>query len=195
MLGRLSLSVGGARRSLAATPGGRSRMTVSGGASVARSELLAAAVVAAQASEEVCGAGGCAAAALWGCQSAAATHSLTASAGARRLPRLLQSTHAFQSSLSSNVYAVSHGIRSPKARVAGSSSTRLFAPSSNITAREHPSQRACVRPSVIGAAWKLHAHREEPKAGRARRAPTQTSEAATRRRRDDSEQTTYKQEG
>ena len=41
-------------------------MTVSGGASVARSELLAAAVVAAQASEEVCGAGGCAAAALGG---------------------------------------------------------------------------------------------------------------------------------
>ena len=66
MLGRLSLSVGGARRSLAATPGGRSRMTVSGGASVARSELLAAAVVAAQASEEVCGARGYAAAALGG---------------------------------------------------------------------------------------------------------------------------------
>ena len=133
--------------------------------------------------------------ALGGAKSAAATRSLTAPAGARQPLRLLQATHAFQSSLSSNVYAVSHGIRSPKARVAGSSSTRLFAPSSNITAREHPSQRACVRPSVIGAAWKLHAHREEPKAGRARRAPTQTSEAATRRRRDDSEQTTYKQEG
>ena len=41
-------------------------MTVSGGASVARSELLAAAVVAAQASEEVCGARGYAAAALGG---------------------------------------------------------------------------------------------------------------------------------
>ena len=90
VFGRLSLSVGGARRTLTAVPGGARGRPACGGAPVARSELLAAAVVAAQASEEVCGAGGCAAAALWGCQSAAASNSLSPPQVPRRPSRLLQ---------------------------------------------------------------------------------------------------------
>ena len=104
---------------VAVAPGGRSRPAGGGGAPVARSESLAAAVVAAQASEEVCGAGGRAAAAFGGAKA------LLLHTRLRRLPvlasrcvfcsRLMRS----KSSLSSNVYAVSHGIRSPKALVAG----------------------------------------------------------------------------
>ena len=71
-------------------PESRSRAAGGGGAPAARLEPLAAAVVAAQASEEVCGAGGCAAAALWGCQSAAASNSLSPPQVPRRPSRLLQ---------------------------------------------------------------------------------------------------------
>ena len=127
MFGRLSLSVGGARRSLAAAPGGRSTTAGGGGAPVARLRRRAAAVMAAQASEEVCGARGCAAAALGRGQSAAATHSLTASAGARRPLRSMQSIGVVSVVSVTNVYAVSHGIRSPKARVAGLTWARFLA--------------------------------------------------------------------
>ena len=138
---------------VAAAPGGRSSAAGGGGAPAARLERRAAAAVAAQASEEFCGAGGCAAAALGGAKSAASTHSLTAPAGARRLPRLLQSTHAFQSSLSSNVYAVSHGTRSPK-RSSPSTSSLACLPQLQNHAREHLSRRKRVQPAVMGVVWK-----------------------------------------
>ena len=75
---------------MAAAPGGRlesGRWRRSASSSLG---VLAAAVVAAQASEEVCGAGGRAAAALWGCQSAAASNSLSPPQVPRRPSRLLQ---------------------------------------------------------------------------------------------------------
>ena len=165
MFGRLSLSVGGARRSLAAAPGGRSTTAGGGGAPVARLRRRAAAVMAAQASEEVCGAGGCAAAALGGAKSAAATHSLTASAGARRPPRLCSRLMRSKSSLSSNVYAVSHGIRSPKARVAGQSSLACLP---QVQVEDDPSRRRLAFPALMGVVWKLHAHRERKNALRRR---------------------------
>ena len=140
-------------------PGGRSSAAGGGGAPAASSERRAAAVVAAQASEEVCGAGGCAATSLGRCQSAAATHSLTASAGARQPLRLLQSTHAFQRRLSLNVYAVSHGTRSPKALVAVQAGPRLLVEAN----RAHPSRRTRARPGLIGVLWRHralhHTHR------------------------------------
>ena len=112
-VGRLSRSaalVGLWRR----RPGGRSSAAGGGGAPAASSERRAAAVVAAQASEEVCGASGCAAAAT-PVQMPLLLHT--------RLPRLpvlagrcvlLLSTRSVQSSLPSNVYAVSHGAWCPK---------------------------------------------------------------------------------
>ena len=131
------LSVGGARRSLAAALGG-SGAAGGGGAPAASSERRATAVVAAQASEDVCGAGGCAAAALGGAKGAAATHSLTASAGARRLPRRLQSV-GFVSKVSvSSLRAASHGALTPKRARCQSRSSSLFALGQNHRTRRTP---------------------------------------------------------
>ena len=171
-VGRLSRSaalVGLWRR----RPGGRSSAAGGGGAPAAHLERLAAAVVAAQASEEVCGAGGCAATSLGRCQSAAATHSLTASAGACQPLRLLQSTHAFQRRLSLNVYAVSHGTRSPKALVAVQAGPRLLVEAK--IERTHPAAHAPVQDSseysgstghrsARLAAARRHTHRKRRKA-------------------------------
>ena len=95
----------------------------------------------------------------WRCQSAAATHSLTAPAGARRPQRLRRRLMRSKTSLSSNVYAVSHGAWSPKARVAGNTRLACLPQLQN----QHPSLRTRVHPAVIGVVWKLHAHRETEK--------------------------------
>ena len=160
MFGRLSLSVGGARRTLTAVPGGARGRPACGGAPVARSELLAAAVVAAQASEEVCGAGGRAAAALWGCQSAAASNSLSPPQVPRRPSRLLQFrrlllrgplTHVF-----SNTHCVARLLFQPRCRRPAKWAT-------DAASRAHPSRHTRAHPGLIGVLWKhraLHrAHR------------------------------------
>jgi len=192
VFGRLSLSVG-VRRSLAAGPESRSSVAGGGRAPAARLKRRAVAVVAAQASEEVCGASGRAATSLGRCQSAAATHSLTASAGARWPLRLLPSTHAFQRRLSSNVYAVSHGARCPK-RVSLYLSLLACLGRAQIEAPVPPHTRPSrTHRSTLEAQGSASLTRHAT----GRRAPAYKNKPPhrPRRRRDDSEQTTYKQEG
>ena len=128
-------------------------------------------------------------------QSAAATHSLTASAGARRPMRCNQSIGLVSNVSVSSLHAASHGALPPKARSLFAKLARLFGRAIGA----HPSRRTRARPGLIGVLWRYsalrHAHSERDWPPRAGNTHTNVRKPPRRRRRDDSEQTTYKQEG
>ena len=177
MFGRPSLSVGGARRSLAAAPGGaleRGRRRRS-----ARSELGATS----GRSGRCAGLGGglrgrrvrsdVARAVPKRCCSSLAYRACWCSPAAA----LLHSIGLVSKASASSLRAASHGALTPKRARRQKLGSSLFCPWSKSPSATDPSHRTRVHSAVMGADRKLRAHPRKPKSAAARRHTKPTSES------------------